>query len=285
MHIDSGRVLNMYGLIFNPFGSDRPFSSIYVSKYHKRELWRLENLVMDGGIAAVIGEPGTGKSTFLRYLSDHLEKIPDAQIVHMDRPQNSLADFYRELGSIFQLELRVSNRWGGFQALREKWSKHIRSTLLRPVLLIDEAQLMQPQTLTELRLLSSERFDSRKLLTVALAGDQRLVNKLNHPELLPLKSRIKPWVECNSLSKEDLAALLRYTVDAAGNPGLVSEGLICLLAEQSCGNPRIMMQLGHDLLLAGAMQERDVLDEALYYDLFQERLGKPKPSRRLGGGE
>ena len=45
-------------------------------------------------------------------------------------------------------------RWGGFKALRERWQAHLENTLLRPVLLIDEAQEMSPVVLCELRLRS-----------------------------------------------------------------------------------------------------------------------------------
>jgi general secretion pathway protein A len=67
--------------------------------------------------------------------------------------------------------LRPHNRWGGFKSLRERWLAHLESTACAPVLLIDEAQEMSPATLSELRLLSSARFDSQPLLSVVLAGD------------------------------------------------------------------------------------------------------------------
>jgi hypothetical protein len=60
----------------------------------------------------------------------------------MERPQSSLGDFYREMGDIFEVNLSLANRYGGFKALRERWLKHTQTTLFRPVLLIDEAQEM-----------------------------------------------------------------------------------------------------------------------------------------------
>lgn len=161
MQIDSQKIQEIYSLKFNLFNSEKPSSAIHLSSRMAKEAWRLENLALDGGVGAIIGDPGTGKSTFLRYLSTHFDKIPDIQVVHIDRPQSSVADFYRELGNVFGIELRVSHRFGSFKALRDKWSRHIQTTLLRPILMVDEAQLMHPQTLTELRLLSSEKFDSR----------------------------------------------------------------------------------------------------------------------------
>jgi len=282
MRLDTRKILNLYGLKFNPFDTDKPTSAIYISERLTKEIWWIENLVMDGGIAAVIGDPGTGKSSFLRFLVDHLEKIPDAHVVHLDRPQSSLGDFYSELGNIFGLDLKVSFRWGSFRTLRKKWSQHIQTTLLRPVLVIDEAQLMNPPTLTELRLLSSEKFDSHKLLTVVLAGNKRLHNKLASPELLPLKSRIRPCITFDAVPTEDMQRMLEHILEKSGNSNLMTDSLIKLLSEHSCGNPRTMMQEAADLLLAAAQQEKEILDESLFYDVCHRRLGKPGKPRSEG---
>ena len=80
---------------------------------------------------------------------------------------------------------------GRLQVLREKWRSHLASTLLRPVLFVDEAQQMLGSVLSELRLLSSVEFDSKNILTVVLSGDARLLELFQLPELLPLASRIR----------------------------------------------------------------------------------------------
>lgn len=276
MKPDTGKILSSYGLKYHPFDTDRPTSSIYAHPWMEREAWSIENLVMDGGIGCIVGSPGAGKSAFLRYLNHRLSEIPDAEVVHMDRPQSSLADFYRELGTAFGLALGVSRRYGSFSTLRKKWATHIGSTHLRPVLIIDEAQLMLPQTLTELRIMSSENFDSRKLLTIILAGDHRLREKLDTPDLLPLKSRINPYIDLEPVSGEAAEAMLRHILLDAGNPALMSDKLIKLLSEQCSGDPRTLMKTGRNLLLAAYSQDKDILDEGLYYDVIQSRLGKAK---------
>lgn len=58
------------------------------------------------------------------------------------------------MGDLFGIELKPHNRWGGFKAPRERWLSHLEGMLLRPELLIDEAQEMQGAVLSELRLLS-----------------------------------------------------------------------------------------------------------------------------------
>ncbi|HKO52720.1 MAG TPA: ATP-binding protein, partial [Polyangiaceae bacterium] len=109
----------------------------------------------------VTGDPGTGKSVALRLLTQRLRGMRDVMVATIDHPQSRVSDFYRELGDVFGLTLATHNRWGGFKALRSRWSEHIAQTLVRPVLIVDEAQEMLDSVFNELRLLSSNEFDSR----------------------------------------------------------------------------------------------------------------------------
>ena len=85
--------------------------------------------------------------------------------------------------------MRVSHRWGGFKALRARWSDPLSAASRRPVILIDEAQEMTLAVLCERRLPASANFDSQFLLCVVLSGDARLLDKLRREELIPLGSR------------------------------------------------------------------------------------------------
>ena len=130
--------------------------------------WRVEQLVQEGGFALICGESGTGKSVALRIVAQRLAALRDVMVGVVERPQSKSGDFYRELGDIFSVQLRPSNRWGGFRALRERWKARVAATRIRPVLLVDEAQEMEPGVLSELRILASADFDSASLLTVTV---------------------------------------------------------------------------------------------------------------------
>ena len=167
-------LLSLYGLKWNPFSPDLPVEALYVSASVENFCWRIEQqLIGDGGFAMISGDPGSGKSAVLRLLADRLDKMRDISVGAITHPSGNIADFYRELGDLFSVSLRPHNRWGGFKALRERWQTHMQTTTTRPVLLIDEAQEMPPNVLNELRLLSSTDYDSRTLLSVILAGDER----------------------------------------------------------------------------------------------------------------
>jgi general secretion pathway protein A len=263
------KLLALYGLKFNPFTTDIPIEALYVHPRLESFLWRIENaFIRDGGFALISGEPGTGKSVALRLLTEKLNTIRDVQIGVITHSSANLADFYRELGDVFSVPLSSHNRWHGFKNLRQCWLKHLESTLLRPILFIDEAQEMHISALNELRLLSSMTFDSKVLLSVILAGDKRLNDKLSCTELLPLGSRIRIRLNTEYASPELLMQTLSHLITEAGNPNLMTQELMLLLCEHAMGNYRALCVMANELLAMAAQQERAQLDEKLYFDCF-----------------
>jgi len=262
------KLLALFGLKWNPFSPDVPTEALLRTAPLDSFCWRVEQLVRDGGFALVTGDPGTGKSVALRILADRLARLPQVQVGCIEHPQSRVTDFYRELGDLFGVPMEVHNRWGGFRALREKWGAHIESTLMRPVLLIDEAQEMLVNALSELRVLAATRFDSRAILTVVLAGDARLPDRFRTPELLPIGSRIRARLALDYATRDELRACLDHLLAAAGNPTLMTPELLSTLCEHAAGNHRVLMTLAGELLAAAAQRELSKLDEKLYFDVF-----------------
>jgi type II secretory pathway predicted ATPase ExeA len=260
----SQRLQALYGLKWNPFSPELPLEALYVPPRVENFCWRVENaLVREGGFAMIHGEPGTGKSVVMRVLAEKLERLTDLTVVSINHPQSNLADFYREMGDIFGLELRPHNRWGGFRSLRDRWMSHLQTTRRRPILLIDEAQEMSPGVLNELRLMASARFDSQPLLCVVLAGDTRLTDKLRRDELLPLGSRIRSRLATEKASADDLLACLEHLLASAGAPQLMTPPLRHTLCEHALGNYRVLTTLANELLTTAAQRELPELDEKL----------------------
>jgi general secretion pathway protein A len=278
--MNNKQLLSRYALKWNPFGQEVPIEGIAVGPDMENFCFRVENLVLDGGFGMITGPVGTGKSLAMRFLAQRLEKIQDLKIAEIARPQSKLVDFYRELGEEFGLDLKPSNHWGGYRSLRSKWQAHIASTLFRPVIFVDEAQDMPTEVLNELRLMSSSRFDSVNILTVILAGDERLPERFRTPALLPLGSRIKTRLVAGHRSREELLEIIKSLVTKAGNPSLMSPDLMATLADKAMGNCRAMTQMAEQLLLTGIRRDLPQLDEQLFIELFSVKNPKRKTRKK-----
>jgi len=258
----------LYGLKWNPFLPELPSEALFISPRIDHFGFRLENKVREGGFASITGAAGAGKSVSLRILSERLSGLRDVTVGVVSHPQSGVSDFYRELGDLFGVQLWMHNRWGSFKALRDKWQAHIEATLMRPVLLVDEAQEVHDQVLSELRILASANFDSRCLLTIVFCGDGRLPERFTSEALMALGSRIRPRLVLEAATPVELGEFLRHACTKAGNPRLMTAELMATLCEHAAGNYRVLCGMGADLLAAGVEREAKQLDEKLFMEIF-----------------
>ena len=271
----NNKMLALYGLKWNPFAPSVPTEALYLTTRLESFCWRVQQLAGEGGFALVTGaprsrarSPGCGKSAALRILSASLATQRDVAVGVISRPQANIADFYREMGELFGVELRPHNRYGGAKILRQRWQAHIRSTLARPALLVDEAQEMQPSVLSELRLLASADLDSNILLTIVLAGDGRLADRLRADEFLPLGSRMRVRMTIERATPHELQDYLRHALQQAGAPTLMTPEVIAALCDHAQGNLRSLMIMADELLAAASQREARQIDETLYFETY-----------------
>jgi general secretion pathway protein A len=274
------KLLAVYGLKYNPFSQEVPTEALHGTQKVEHFAWRVENLAREGGFGLVTGGTGFGKSSALRILETRLSALVDLRVGVLSRPQSGVADFYRELGDLFGVTLSPHNRWAGAKVLRQRWQAHIEQALFRPVLLIDEAQEMITATLTELRLLCSDRLDSRMLLTVVLGGDGRLTERFRTDELLSLGSRMRVRLNLEPLTPTQLHEILLHRLKAAGNSKLMTGGLEQTLCEHAAGNLRVLMTMADQLLAEGLKKEVAQLDEKLYLEVFSVPSSTPPKAKR-----
>ena len=122
-------------------------------------------------------------------------------------------------------------------------------------------------------------------MSVILAGDQRLNDKLRRDELIPLGSRIRIRLNMEYANPDQLMQSLQHLLACAGNPRLMSQELMQTLCDHAMGNYRALCTMAGELLATAAQQEKTQLDEKLYLECFAVPvpLRKQKLSSSNGG--
>jgi hypothetical protein len=142
----------------------------------------------------------------------------------------------------------------------------------RFIVVIDEAQNLEPAALETVRLLSDFETPRAKLLQIILAGQPELADKLSNPLLGQLRQRISSINGLNPLTPEETGQLIDHRLRVAGYHGtsLFTAKAKALIAEISEGIPRnIINNCFNALSLAFAIRQKAV-DAAVVREVAED---------------
>jgi hypothetical protein len=129
------------------------------------------------------------------------------------------------------------------------------------VLVVDEAQSLPLEILEEIRLLANIETSDEKLLSVILAGQPELADRLNERSLRQLKQRVALRCQLSPLSLQESCAYVAGRIRAAGGVGAqtFTREAVTLMHERSNGIPRTLNVIAdNSLLTAFATARRPV---------------------------
>ncbi|MGB8849052.1 MAG: AAA family ATPase, partial [Candidatus Acidiferrales bacterium] len=230
-------ILDFYKLQERPFGFTPDLRFLYLSASHRKALDSLCQGITDGrGLLALIAPPGTGKSTMLLRLLEHVRESARTSIL-LQTPCHS-----NKLLSCLLTELGLEPHAGDLVATHER----LKQVLLREkglgkrfVLLIDDSQNLSGQGLETVRLLSEFETPTGPLLQIVLAGRPELAEKLLKPGLAQLRQRISLVVSITPMSKGEVSDYVENRLRVAGHTGggIFTPAALDRIAEFSHGIP------------------------------------------------
>lgn len=232
--------LHHFGLREMPFSITPDPAYLYMSPRHQEALGHLlYGTGQYGGFVQLTGEVGTGKTLVVRTLLD--QKIDGVDVAMVHNPRQSEREF---LASVCD-ELQVA--YGPEASLKELVDALNRALLKahaagrRTVLIIDEAQNLEPGVLEQIRLLTNLETHKEKLLRIMLIGQPELIELLARPDLRQLAQRITARYHLTPLSEAETREYIRHRLRVAGgDPGLFTSDAIHAVQAASRGVPRLI---------------------------------------------
>src|SRR6187397_3057495 len=177
-----------YGLSRTPFAVTPDPAMLYMSKVHREALATIiYGVETRKGFLVCTGEVGTGKSTIIRAFFDQVP-ADTVKLIYIFTPQ--VTPF--EMARYICRELDLADPESIFAAvpmLQLKLLDEFESGRT-VVLMIDEAQLLPPETLEFLRLLSNFETDTEKLIQIVLVGQPEVDATLARRDMRQVAQRV-----------------------------------------------------------------------------------------------
>lgn len=261
--------LEFYGLSDFPFRLSPDPKYLYKTESLLEVLANLQYGIESGkGLVVMTGEVGTGKTTTLRV---HLRSLDQRVLAaYIFNPLLSTNEFFEALAGEFRLRPQASKaamlRMLGNMLL----SRHSRG--LKTVLVVDEAHLLPPHLLEEIRLLSNFETNQEKLLQIILCGQPELIDLLDQPELRQLKQRVSLRCSIQPMTLEDTDEYIKYRLQIAGasNDSIFNPEAVSAIHMFSGGIPRIINNICDNALLAGYSEGKSTVDDEIVKDVVSQ---------------
>lgn len=274
-----------YGFRENPFRLTPDPDYLFLSANHQEALGHLLFGANErSGVVVVTGEIGTGKTTLLRTLVRNLG--PDTIIAYIFNPALSALELLQTINTDLNLPAVSDSKKKLIDTLN-RFLLSQRSAGKRVVVIIDEAQDLEPSVLEQLRLLSNLETEREKLLQIILVGQPELSDLLAQPALAQLDQRITLRWHLGPLNAQDTAAYVRHRISVAAEgrePVFFSPKALQYVYRFSGGIPRIINILCHRALLVGYTREQSQIDRPVVrqaaQELRQDKHNSPHSKRR-----
>jgi type II secretory pathway predicted ATPase ExeA len=250
-----------FGLTRTPFGKSIPVRDLFPRQAHAEAIARISFCVVESALGVVTGDVGAGKTVALRAAVAALDPTRH-QVIYIANPAFGTRGLYvtivRALGApprYLKAELMAQ---AGDLLAAEAAERH-----RRVVLICDEAHLLQPDQLEELRLLTNSEMDSASPFAGILAGQPTLNRQLRMGMFAALDQRIATRFTIKPMDLAESAAYLRHHLTLAGRDDpLFADDAIARLHRVANGLPRALNNAAAAALIAAAAAGKDLVDDA-----------------------
>lgn len=261
---------DFYGFKEKPFALTPDPDYLYMSRQHESALTMLEyGLTLDGGITVVTGEVGSGKTTLIRRALQILD--PQFRVGIISNTHRNIGELLKWVLFAFDLDYHSKDKAELYHIFIEFIIQQYAANR-RTLLIIDEAQNMDIETLEELRMLTNVNTDKDQILQLLLVGQPELAEKLKRPELRQFRQRISAGFHLTPLNFSDTRNYIHHRIEMAGGATDIFDDMACgAVHYQTKGVPRLINSLCDAALVYGFAEEREHIDMDTIFDVVEDK--------------
>jgi len=275
-----------FGLHTSPFALGSHLQFLYKSGAFEETMAHLVYGLKGGeDIVLITGGIGTGKTMALHNLVTHISSLYKVALI------NTTQIDYKELLKMVLVEMKVSyppeaDRADLLMILKGE-IENAATGGKRILLIVDEAQNLDTNTLEGLRLLTNLAKTDEQALQLVLVGQPGLLESLNSPELIQLKQRIRVHYHLITLTSNEMKEYIEHRLTVAGcRKKVFNENAYERIYELSEGVPRLVNIIADKSMLKAFVDRAKLVDakhvEELEYaksTIDTKRVSeKPKPA-------
>jgi type II secretory pathway predicted ATPase ExeA len=283
--------LHFFTLRESPFNLTPDPRFLFLSAQHEEALTHLLYGIYERkGFIEITGEVGTGKTVLCRVLLERLDKTVSTALIF--NSYLTKMELLQAITDDFGLQPRETTSKGYIDVLNEYLLSEFAAGR-NAVVVMDEAQNLEPTVLEQLRMLSNLETERGKLLQIILVGQPELHAKLATLQMRQLEQRIAVRFHIHELTRAETEQYITHRMSVAGAAHTViwSRRALRLIHHHTGGIPRRLNLLCDRVLMTTFVRETHRVSAAIVRRSVQE-LASPWQSRRmcwrrrvaLGGG-
>jgi type II secretory pathway predicted ATPase ExeA len=249
-----------YGFTRMPFGRDLAPQMLHRHGSHAEAVARIGWCIAERALGVVTGEVGAGKTVAIRAALAGLDQARHTTI-YLGNPavggRGLYAGIVTALGGIPRFhKAALIPQTSDLLAAEE----HERGRTV--ILVLDEAHLLEPDQLEELRLLTNADMDSHSPFACLLVGQPTLRRRIKLGTFAALDQRIALRYSISGMTAEETKSYLAHHLKLAGRSDpLFSDDAAALIHQVGRGTPRAVNNLAVQALVAAYADDKTIVDE------------------------
>ena len=254
-----------YGLNSRPFQLTPDPRYYFESLTHRKALSYLGyGLAQGEGFIVITGEVGAGKTTLVGHL---METIDRGRLTAANVVMTSLEsrDIVRVVAGQFGIDTDGADKAQLLESFEELLHAEARAGR-RCLLIVDESQNLSTGALEELRMLSNFQLGGQALLQIFLLGQPEFRDLLKTSDRLEqLRQRVIAHHHLEPMGSDEIEPYITHRLSKSGWSGRpkITSNVFSLLYAETQGVPRKINTLMSRVLLMGAVEQVEMIDQAL----------------------